>query len=103
MAAYRCSSKAITLRLVKLVRITWATIRIIRSTVAHPATATKQLRSHIVCKFRNLTRTKSSDMSRKKRKIKTATTVERLRCKLTSCLHQYLHALRGKGHHRRSA
>ena len=42
-------------------------------------------------------------MSRKKRKAKTSTTVERLRCKLTSCLHQYLHALRGKGDHRRSA
>ncbi|MDP7398459.1 MAG: hypothetical protein QGF67_02385 [Lentisphaeria bacterium] len=42
-------------------------------------------------------------MGRKKRKAKAATTVERLRCELTSCLHQYLHARRGKSNHRRSA
>ena len=42
-------------------------------------------------------------MGRKKRKAKNATTIERLDRELTSCLYQYLHALRGKSNHRRSA
>lgn len=79
------------------------TIRINAADHAGVVIPEQKLRSHMICEFRNLTRAKSSDMSRKKRKIKTATTVERLRCKLTSCVHQYLHALRGKGNHRRSA